>query len=100
MIGAGTSNAFAKASVLIAPLDMDLDRQFYSWWKSTGRPPILYGYWVKVLKLIQGYPESQRLWIILVNKIILDLGFKPCKNKTYLYYNPKYNREEVFFYIK
>ena len=61
VIGADASNAFAEAPAPLAPLYMTLDHQFHSWWKSTGRPPIPQGNGVRVLKAIQGHPESPRL---------------------------------------
>ena len=83
VIGADASNAFAEAPAPKAPLYMDLDHQFHSWWKSMGRPPpISHGHGVKVLKAIQGHPESPRLWAILMNKIIIDLSFSAVQTRT------------------
>ena len=97
VIGADASNAFAEAPAPVAPLYMKLDQQFHSWWKSKGRPPIPNGYGVKVHKAIQGHPESPRLWASLINKIIVDIGFRPCKHEPCLYYHPNYNGEQVYF---
>ena len=84
VVGADASNAFAEAPAPKAPLYMRLDHQFHEWWRSLGRDPIPHGYGVKVLKAIQGHPESPRLWAILINKIITDLGFHPCKHEPCL----------------
>ena len=55
-ICADTSNEFAEASEPLAPPYMSLDKQFHTWWKSMGRPPIPKGYGVRVNKAIQGHP--------------------------------------------
>ena len=68
VIGADASNAFAEAPAPIAPLYMTLETQFHSWWRSKGRPPIPDGYGVRVLKAIQGHPESPRLWANLITR--------------------------------
>ena len=91
VIGADASNAFAEAPAPAAPLYMSLDRQYHSWWKNKGRPDIPHKYGVKVLKAMQGHPESPRLWAILINNIILDLGFTPCRHEPCLYHNPSYD---------
>ena len=97
VIGADASNAFAEAPAPQAPLYMTLDSQFHSWWKSLGRPPIPPGYGVKIKKAIQGHPESPRLWAILINSIILKLGFRACKHEPCLYYNEDYKGNKVYF---
>ena len=97
VIGADAANAFAEAPAPMAPLYMKLDTQFHSWWKSTGRPPIPPGYGVKVLKAIQGHPESPRLWATLINKIITDIGFIPCAHEPCLYHHPNYKGQKLYF---
>ena len=97
VIGADASNAFAEAPAPIAPLYMTLDAQYHSWWRSKGRPPIPDGYGVRVLKAIQGHPESPRLWANLINRIITDMGFKPCKHEPCLYHHPCYKGHEIYF---
>ena len=97
VIGADASNAFAEAPAPLAPLYMSLDTQYHSWWKHKGRDPIPDGYGVRVYKAIQGHPEAPRLWATLINKIITDLGFKPCTHEPCLYYHPNYNGSEVYF---
>ena len=79
-IGADASNTFAEAPAPKAPLYMTLDTQFHSWWKSKGRPPIPVGHGVRIFKAIQGHPESPRLWARLINKIIMDMGFRACEH--------------------
>ena len=76
---------------------MKLDHQYHSWWKSKGRPPIPHGLGLRVYKAIQGHPESPRLWVILITRIITDLGFKPCKHEPCLYYNPDYKGNPAYF---
>ena len=97
VVGADASNAFAEAPAPKAPIYLRLDTQFHAWWKSKGRPPIPDGYGVKVLKAIQGHPESPRLWAVLINGIISNIGFKTCKHESCLYYHPNYKGEEVYF---
>ena len=76
---------------------MKLDTQFHAWWKAKGHPPIPDGHGVRVHKAIQGHPESPRLWAILINKIITDMGFKSCKHEPCLYYHPNYKGEKIYF---
>ena len=79
VVGADASNTFVEAPAPKAPVYMQLGHQFHEWRRIMGRETIPYGYRVKVLKAIQGHPESPSLWAILMNKIIADLGFLPCK---------------------
>lgn len=72
----GLSYTFAEVQVPISPPYMMLDHQYHSWWKSKGRPPIPQGYAIKVYKAIQWYPESPRLWAILVLRSLLTLVSK------------------------
>ena len=62
-----------------------------------GRDQIPHGHGVKVLKAIQGHPKLPRLWAILINKIIMDLVFLPCKHEPCLYHHPNYKGNEILF---
>ena len=55
------------------------------------------GYKVKMNKALQGYPESPRLCVQLINNIITILGFTACKHEPCLYYHPDYKGEETYF---
>ena len=98
VVGADASNAFAEAPPPKAPLYVYLDTQFREWWKTKGYAPLHPNQKVmRVKKALQGHPESPRLWAILIDKIIQDLGFKPCAHEPCLYVNTKYNGEKVYF---
>ena len=38
-----------------------------------------------------------RLWAKLIDKIIIDLGFKACKHEPCLYHHLNYNGQEIYF---
>ena len=52
--------------------------------------PIPNNYVVPVRGALQGHPESARLWSQLIDKIIQELGLKPCTHEPYLYYTNNY----------
>jgi len=98
VVAADASNAFAEAPPPKAPLYVHIDKQYREWWESKGRPPIPADVNVmRVKKALQGHPESPRLWATLINKIIIDLGFKPCYHEPCLYVNKNFNGETVYF---
>ena len=86
-IGADASNAFAEAPPPVAPLFVRVDNQYREWWtKCKKRPPIPYGYGLRVKRALQGHPESPRLWANLIDSIIQKLGLHPCVHEPCLYY--------------
>ena len=98
VVGADASNAFAEAPPPKAPLYVYIDTQFREWWEEKGYAPLHPSQKVmRVKKALQGHPESPRLWTILIDKIIQDLGFKPCHHEPCLYVNTNYNGEKVYF---
>jgi hypothetical protein len=62
--GADCSNAFAEAPLPKFPLYMRIDEAFREWWvEHLKRPPIPAHYTVICIQhVIQGHPESHRLW--------------------------------------
>ena len=100
VVGADASNAFTGAPPPTAPLYMILDSQFNTWWKSLGRNPILDDRGLKVHRALQGHAESPRLWAKLIDKIIVNLGFKSCKHEPCLYYHPSYKKMKYTSYTK
>ena len=80
-VRANASNDFTETSPPTVPLYMRLDSQFHTWWKLLGRDPIPDGYGVNVHRALQGNPKSPRLWAKLIDKIIVNLGFKAYKHK-------------------
>jgi hypothetical protein len=84
---ADVSNAFAEAPPPKAPLYMRPDQQFRDWWeKVKQRPPIPANYVLPVQRAIQGHPESPRLWMTLINGILVnDLSLTPTSHEPCLY---------------
>ena len=83
--GADVSNAFAEAPTPRAPLCVTIDRQFADWWKSKGGPPITPGHVLSVRKALQGHPESPRLWVQLINGILIkDMKLNPSTHEPCL----------------
>ena len=85
--GYDVGNAFAEALAPVDPFFMYPDDQYNEWWLILGNNPIPNGYVIPILKGLQRYLESPRLWdkqisIMLTHK----LGFKPTVHTPYLYY--------------
>ena len=92
-IGADAANAFAEAPAPIAPLYVRVDDPFREWYhqKFPDRPKLEKYQVMKVLKALQGHPESARLWALLIDQIIRELNLKPCTHEPNLYYTTNYN---------
>ena len=56
--------------------------------------------YVKVYHAIQGHPESPRLWQDHINKILVDIGFKPTKHEPCLYYLHKDHFGEEMYLLR
>ena len=98
VVGADASNAFAEAPPPKAPLYVYLDTPFREWWAEKGYTPLHPSQNVmRVKKALQGHPESPRLWATLIDKIIRDLGFCPCRHEPCLYVNYNYNGKKIYF---
>ena len=96
-VGADVSNAFAEAPAPKAPLYVYMDRQFREWYQKKYKRNIPRNCnVVRVLKALQGHPESPRLWYLLINDILLDLGLKPCNHEPCLY-SGTFNGKDVLF---
>ena len=52
---------------------------------------------MRVKKALQGHPESPRLWATLIDKIIREMGFRPCHHEPCLYVHNNYKNKKVFF---
>ena len=93
-IGADASNAFAEAPAPVAPLYVYVDGQFRKWYKTRfpNRKEIPPGYVLRVKKVLQGHPESRRLWAKLIDGIIKALNLKPCTHEPNLYYTDNYTK--------
>ena len=91
-IGADAANAFAEAPAPVAPLYVRVDDQFREWYthRYPDKPPIPKGHVMRVLKALQGHPESARLWALLIDKVIQQLNLKPCTHEPNLYYTTDY----------
>ena len=79
-LGADAANAFAEAPAPVAPLYVRIDEPFRNWYHSRfpNKPPISPGSVMRVLKALQGHPESPRLWATLIDAIIQKLDLIPC----------------------
>jgi hypothetical protein len=61
--GADVSNAFAEALPPKQGFFIYPNRAFHNWWvNKKGKTPILDGHVIPVLSVMQGHPESPRLW--------------------------------------
>lgn len=90
-IGADATNAFAEAGAPVAPLYVYCDEQFRNWYKKRKHKDLKKGMVMKVKKALQGHPESPRLWMELIDKIIRELGLTPCTHEPNLFYAANYN---------
>jgi hypothetical protein len=92
-IGADTSNTFVEAQAPKAPLYVSIDKQFHQWYqqKYPNKPPIPKDFVLPVQGVLQGHPESARLWAKIMDKIIKELNLQPCIHEPYLYYTKDYN---------
>ena len=71
--GANITNAFVEAPPPTAPLYVTIDLPFKSWWeKVMKRPPITIGHILSVQHVLQGHPESPRLWATMIHSILTD----------------------------
>ena len=84
--GADVFNASGEAPLPKQGFFVRPDKAFHIWWlHSRNRPLIPTGYVIPVLVVMQGHPESPRLWEKYAGKIIRDLGLKPTVHTAYLY---------------
>lgn len=90
-IGADATNAFAEAGAPVAPLYVYCDDQFRNWYKKRKNKELKKGMVMKVKKALQGHPESPRLWMELIDRIIRELGLQPCTHEPNLFYTSDYN---------
>jgi hypothetical protein len=92
-IGADALNTFAEAPAPKAPLYITIDTPFQQWYKAKypTRPPIPDNYILSVQGALQGHPESTRLWVLLINKVIKELNLQPCTHEPCLYFSNNYN---------
>jgi hypothetical protein len=70
---------------------MEVDNgPFHDWWtKCLGRPPILKGWVIPILRNLQGHPEAPRLWHKHIDSILIEhLGFDHCTHEPCLYFKP------------
>jgi hypothetical protein len=60
------------------PFYMVVDEQFRDWWENClEKPPILQGWFIPILKKLQGHPEAPRLWHKHIDGIlIIKVGFQ------------------------
>lgn len=56
----------------------------------TDNPDIARGWVMKVHDARQGCPKSARLWALLIDKVIRELGLRPCTHEPNLYYCSNY----------
>ena len=90
--GYDVGNSFAEAPALVDLFFMYPDNQYREWWKSLGNEPIPEGYVIPILKVLQGHPESPRLWEKHISKtFIYELGFKATVHELCLYYKRNVN---------
>ena len=98
MIGANASNTFAKVLPPKATLCVYLNKQFRKWWEHKWYAPLSQTQRVMhVKKALQGHPKFTRLWVTLINTVILELGLKPCHHKPCLYINHDFKGKIVYF---
>ena len=72
--GCDCSNVFAEAPPPKAPLYLRIDQQYRKWLEKhkgqdTLPPDLIY---VKVKHVVQGHPESPRLWQEFINDILIN----------------------------
>jgi hypothetical protein len=98
VVGADVSNAFAEAPPPKAPLYLYIDDFFRQWWtEHLGKEPILPHHKViRVNNVIQGHPESPRLWEKHIDAILRSIGLKPTTHEPCLY-SGLVNNEKIYF---
>ncbi len=84
--GADISNAFAEAPPPKQVFFIYPDRAFHNWWVNIkGKPPIPDGHVIPVLAAMQGHPESPRLWVKHIDRILHDIGLTPTIHEPCIY---------------
>jgi hypothetical protein len=85
IFGADVGNAFAEAPPPKQGFYILPDRAFKEWWEAKGFPPLKEGQVIPVMRVMQGHPESSRLWEKHIDKIIRKYDFKPTVHEPCLY---------------
>ncbi len=86
VFGADVSNAFAEAPPPKQGFYIHPDKAFNDWWvQHKKRTPIPTSHVIPVLSVMQGHPESARLWEKHANAILQELGLTPTVHEPCLY---------------
>jgi hypothetical protein len=84
--GADISNAFAEAPLPKQGFFVCPNQAFSEWWtKHEAQPPIPPGHINPNLSMMQGHPESPRLWEKHADKILREIGLTPTMQEPCLY---------------
>jgi hypothetical protein len=86
IFGSNVCNAFAEAPPPKQGFYIRPDRAFNDWWENyLKQPPIPPGQVIPVLSIMQGHPESLRLWEKHADALLQELGLMPTTHKPCLY---------------
>ena len=88
VIGDDAANALAEVGALKASLFVTIDKQYREWYKTRfpNEPNIADKAVLSIHGVLQGHPESPRLWSKLIDGIIKELNLNPCHHEPCLYY--------------
>ena len=85
VLGSDASNAFSEAPPPKAPLYFCIDDNYKCWYchKFPDKPPLPDDYVLCVKKVLQGHPESPRLWATLIDNLPKTLNLWDRKTGTF-----------------
>ena len=80
------NNAFTKSPVPKAPLHLEVNAAYKSWWKNKIGELLNGDNYVKVQHAVRGYPELLRLLQLFIDASLSDISFwstthEPCRYK-------------------